>query len=251
MRVYNLVVAVAIVVVIIGCTETTNSPSQSQHFRLVPHGPLNPNNPYDSVGIGHNEVLLFGDTYVRETDTTLELLWQSYQAAMGAYCDSVGIVGAEKAYAIAFEDTLLFHEDDFDANWLADFNRPGYSDKELEYINRFGRALQVVDDSIGLVDSTLAIESDILSDPSISLEDDELIYIMIAIGKHSPYTKTWWLHELIEVTVAADVAAANLCAEGADKAGYDKEKKIRFIKFVAGIRSSAAGKNYDATHEHI
>ena len=180
------IVALALVA-LFGCSESgTVNPTNTAPPPHVAHGPLNPDNPYDSVGIIHNEQCEFYMGYIAETDTTIAQVWAHLSAA-------VQNLGTNEGWGQPYIDALL---DSAKAQWnrldasydpieeLQSYNSGGaFTEREVQYMNRIGFAFEVAQDSIVLMDSVSQIEADVNTESWNT--DESAARSVISIAKHS------------------------------------------------------------------
>lgn len=155
---------------------TTNS------FRKAP---FNNNNPFDSVGFYHNELIRYGlvgvDTNV---DSTASLFWASMKNQMAM------IDGVTVSHLQEWADTVSQHPNRDWRDYLSSYSSADFTAREISYINRIGNLLQMDIDTTEGLDSLAQIEADIVMENWPAGDTTEVAArICISVAKHSYY---WW-----------------------------------------------------------
>jgi hypothetical protein len=148
--------------------------------------PYNSSNPFDSVGIKHNQMLEFLVACL-PVDTSGDVRASAIANGIDALGDSVGwsseqcdiYINMVGQHFIADRDST-FHD-----QYISDYSAPNCTQRELNYIHEIGSVIANATDSSGLMNGLLALETDIIAE---NWDDEETIALeAISIAKHSMY----------------------------------------------------------------
>jgi hypothetical protein len=148
--------------------------------------PINPNNPYDSIGMYHNTALVFALRRALPDSANPETYYNRVISELHDWPDSIGI------YFEGWDDALDAAEDTFDINqtrdwgaYLSTWAPPTLSVNEIYFINRMGALSTSCTSAQQLEDSILAIEDEICN--ASWGGDENAAQCCISIFKHSFY----------------------------------------------------------------
>lgn len=149
-------------------------------------GPLNAQNPYDSVGILHNERCEYVLAYVSETDTTIAQIWAKVCTGVLDYANSVGWT---EEYAYESLNSVKDWANSLNTSYspiqaLSSISSSTYiTSREANYLNQIGQAFASASDSAGLMSTLLQIETDMVEENWAPNESVALSAMSVA--KHS------------------------------------------------------------------
>jgi hypothetical protein len=187
----------------------------SIHLHAAPrstHGPLNTENPYDSVGIIHNLKCEYISGYVTASDSTIEQIWSKVIDGFISYTISSG--GTEE-YAYEVLETAREYLINLPAGYspvsslVNCATTQNISVEEAEFISRIGVAFSEAADSTSLINALLSVETD-MNGSSWEAQQDVGRAVM-SIAKHSSFfwnaTLDYVLWELLIYVVCMDADA--------------------------------------------
>ena len=160
------------------------SPSNGMTFSFK-KAPFNNNNPFDSVGFYHNEMIRYGlegvDTNI---DTTASLFWASMKTQMSM------IDGVTESQLQEYADTVGQYPNRDWRDYLSKYSSTEFTAREIHYINRIGDFLLMDIDTTEGLDSLGQIEADIIAESWPAGDTTEVAArLCISVAKHSYY---WW-----------------------------------------------------------
>lgn len=232
----NLTMIAIMTSLLVGCSDNQSTqPFSQSHYPRVVHGPLNPSNPYDSLGIYHNMACEYLLTYVRDIDSTFALALPRIELAFENLADSLGWTDNEL-------NTVLWNLEDY-ANGLDSSETfisrlmnfaagDGITPREAIYIQEIGEAFNNASDSIGLMNAFLDIEQRMATEDWDPGEVHALE--TIAVAKHS--FSLWWGYQDWETL---DYCLNIACAD-ADAASHIRQDFPHRDWHIAGFSMSAS-----------
>lgn len=180
--------------------------------RQVVYGPVNNSNPFEHVGLRHNDavhaVMLAAQPWDTLSFPTMNARIQKSIPAWAAdemdVPEDRALLHVKTAYAMRVDSTAR--------RQLASFDRPGYTPRETRYLRRIGTLLCESTRFDQLEQGLLSIERDILSEtwPADRTKETAAL-VAISIAKHS---LAYWKHVFC-------------VAEGIDPADVDATGSLR------------------------
>jgi hypothetical protein len=172
----------------LGCSDEPVIPNSGNPVSTFQPAPLNPNNPYDSVGYFHNAILMYA-LDPADLDTA-DLADESTLLAAARNL----VIGLQSVDVSAWDAGVDFIAQNPNVDWAQyamTLGPPDFTAKEAYYINRIGYVLANISDSSEIKDSLIQIETDIVNDSwPVDLNVEAGARIAISVAKHSYH---WWL----------------------------------------------------------
>ncbi|MCZ7557476.1 MAG: hypothetical protein M5R41_13840 [Bacteroidia bacterium] len=150
--------------------------------------PFNGNNPYDSTGIVHNNLLEYLINYIPADDTSGTGRASALKDGIYSLYDSLGLTMADADSLIQWISNN-FHAGESQQwlnSYIANYSSPRCTQRELGYIHQIGQAFEVATDSAGIMNALLSIEYAMVHE---NWEEEETIALgAISIAKNSTYS---------------------------------------------------------------
>ncbi|MDX9759624.1 MAG: hypothetical protein RBU27_10730 [Bacteroidota bacterium] len=154
--------------------------------RTVPYGPVNTDNPYEHIGLRHNEAVHAVILAAQPWDTlSIPTMNARIQKAIPEWAERAMKVPYECARAHV-KTAFAMKIDTSARRLLATFDAPGYTTRERDYLRRIGTLLRDAASFAELESGLLHIERDILAEAwPTDAGTEAAARIAISIAKHS------------------------------------------------------------------
>lgn len=171
--------------------ETFHALSMPGEMRVV-YGPINDENPFEDIGLRHNDLVHAVLMSARSWDTlNVDAMLAHIRGNIPAWAEAAldvpiahGDLHVATAFALRIDSTARHR--------LASFDAEGYSPREIRYLRRIGALLQQVCTFPELERDLLALEEEILREEwPTDLLGEPAARTAISIAKHSA---AYWKH---------------------------------------------------------
>jgi hypothetical protein len=190
----------------LACDETRDnhplSPSRSTaeaDAAGVVYGPVNDDNPFEAVGLGHNDILHAGLSGLHPIDTTsADLMAERFRTRIREWSSFSGYDGQMTERSIQHATKLLTPEGKRLS--LRDYDVHGLTEREARYLGKIGEVLSSRGSFADIETALLDLEAEILAEQWPSDQRIEALpRIAISVAKHS---FAYWKHVM---TYALDI----------------------------------------------